>query len=864
MNFVENVSVGTVSEVRGREFRARVRIRKSYAKRCSVRAVTARWWWIGALVLAASWPLGAQDDGGGLLTENPLDRIRDELIEVLDAAGVPFSEEQQDRITFVLEESRRASEQLFGNVMNFSGGPPQGEALDRALAGIAWMNEDFSDRVRVHLTAEQLAAWDAHVAARAAETAEPDATAGTSRQVQQIRINRNPFTAENQFSGNASSGGSYSYASGGGIQTRIFQRGGAGALHGSAGFTLRDESLNARNPFAPNKPPYQQRNVNLTGSGPLIRNRLTVNGSFTHQESDSADTVNAQTLDGPFVLGFTRPQSTHYAALGGTYQLTPGQSLDFRGNLQRHRREMQNVGGFNLPERAIDLRYRNDNVNVQHLWFVSERWVQEIRVGTSDFDERVEPVTIGRAINVLGAFNGGGGQSRGAYQGRDVDVASLWIYSGDRWAVRAGGNMNRNTIHANAENNFRGTFTFSDLESFGIGRPILYTETRGDPTLRRTQTEWSAFYQNEFQPTDRWTLFFGVRYERQTNLDDHNNLDPRVGIAFALDSSTVLRAGVGLFHVRIPRWVEYDLARLDGTRQVEIVISNPSYPDPFLAGEVRVVPPSSRRVRADDLVAPYSVNSSYQIERSFPGNLFVTAAFDYHKRFHLLRSRNLNPRLPACTAGLPDDAPRAEIQSCRPDPMEGNVWRLESTGIAKFKAIRVNMRQRFSIFNVNATYSREVNGNVLTNFSAPTDNFNLRGDYAETVRHQFSAGVNNRLFWDVYLNTTISYRNGNWYTITTGEDDNGDGVTNDRPPGVPRSSERGPHQGNVSFNLTKSVSLGSNGNGGPSLNFRANFNNAFNRTNFGTPVGILTSPNFGKSISASNPRQITLEVRFQF
>jgi hypothetical protein len=175
------------------------------------------------------------------------------------------------------------------------------------------------------------------------------------------------------------------------------------------------------------------------------------------------------------------------------------------------------------------------------------------------------------------------------------------------------------------------------------------------------------------------------------------------------------------------------------------------------------------------------------------------------------------------------------------------------------------MRQRFSIFNVNANYRREVSGSVITNFGAPTDNFNLRGDYAETVRHQFSTSINNRLFWGIFLNSNISYRNGNWYTITTGKDDNGDGRTNDRPAGVPRSSARGPHQGNVTFNLTKSFSLGDGpGGSSPSLNFRANFANAFNRTNLGTPIGILTSPLFGQSISSSNPRQITLDLRLQF
>ncbi len=794
--------------------------------------------------------LAAQDNENGLITENPLDEIRDELVRVLDAANLPFTPEQEDSITFVLEESRRASENLFGNVMNFSGGPPRGEELDRAMAGIAWINEDFSERVAEYLTAEQRVVWDAHTASRDAAAQATEGTAGTSRQVQQIRVNRNPFTAENQFSGNASSGGSYGFSSGGGIQTQIINRGGTGAWHGSYSFNLQDEALDARNPFAANKPTYQQRNINLNTSGPLIRDRLTFGGRFNQSMQDSALTVNATTLDGPVQIGFTQPLVFRNGGFNGTYQATAAQSVEFNYNRQRFDAPLQGVGDFNLFERGIDYVGGNDSSTVRHIWFASERWVQDISVSAFRQQQESTPRTTGPSIQVLGAFNGGGGSNRTNNDNSGADFRSLWIYSGDRWTIRTGWNFRREVTNERSETNFEGSFIFSDLDSFREDRPILYTQNRGDPVLEISQSQWSAFFQNEFQATDRITMFFGLRYERQTNLADHNNLDPRVGVAFALDNSTVVRAGAGIFHMRVGRGIQNTLARFDGARQFQIVIENPSYPDPFLAGDVMIVTPSSRRVQAANLTAPYSVNTSYQIERSLPGNLFVTASFDYQRGFHLLRSRNLNAPIPGLTE--------------RPNPAEGNVWQLESSGISRFRAIRLTMRQRFSIFNVNATYGREVNGNVLANFGAPTDNFNLRGDYAETVRHQFNARINNRLFWEIFLNTNVTYSSGNWYTITTGRDDNGDGVTNDRPHGVPRNSLRGPHHGNVSFNLTKSFSLGGNGNGGPSLNLRANFNNAFNRTNLGTPVGILTSPSFGRSIRATNPRQISLEMRFQF
>jgi hypothetical protein len=124
--------------------------------------------------------------------------------------------------------------------------------------------------------------------------------------------------------------------------------------------------------------------------------------------------------------------------------------------------------------------------------------------------------------------------------------------------------------------------------------------------------------------------------------------------------------------------------------------------------------------------------------------------------------------------------------------------------------------------------------------------------------------VNSRLPYGVFLTTSISINNGNPYSITTGKDDNGDGITNDRPPGMPRLTEIGPTYRAIGFNISKAFRVGSNKNGSSNLNLFANMSNAFNTVNPGTPSGVLTSPFFGKSTSASNPREIEVGTRFQF
>jgi hypothetical protein len=815
---------------------------------------------LSVALLLSVVPLHAQDQGG-LSTRNPLDEIKDELKQTLAAAQVPFSEDQERAITLVLEESRRASEDLFGEVMDFRNGPPTGERLDLARAGIQWMNDDFSKRVRSYLSGPQLAAWDQRLASKAASESTKVNTAGTKEQVEQIRINNNPFTTEDQFYGVGMGGGSYGFSNGGGITTEIFQRGGTGAFHGTTEFRFQDASLNARNAFSPTRPPYQQRNFNFNTSGPVIRNRLTLSVGASQTDQENVGTINAETVDGSFTLGFTRPAVSRNAYGSGTFQLTKNQSVQFSLNYGMSRLENQGMGGFSLPDRAFINTGGSRNLSLRHVWFKSESTVQDISYNYNNYHNELAPAVSAPAIDVLGAFSSGGFPQSGGSSGASHSLRALWIHTGSRWAVRTGGLFYYVHPIQTAQNNFLGTFTFSDLDAFRTGHPATFRITRGNPRIEITHIEWSMFVQNDYKFSNRLTFSFGLRSEAQNDLADRNNIDPRIGVAYALGKSTVVRAGAGLFHLRMDNWVVLEVDRLDGKRQYEVVVDKPSYPNPFQSGDVTVVPSASRRVWAEKILAPYNLNVALAVERSLPRNLFVSASYDYSRGIHLLRSRDLNAPLPGALPDLDGRIPR-------PDPSQGNVWQLESAGLTTWNAFRVSMRQRFSIFNLNANYTFQVNTGDASEdgpFATASNNYNLAADWASVRRHQFTTSVNSRLPLGVFLTTNFALNNGNPYSITTGTDDNGDGIFNDRPSGVHRLSESGPIYRNVSFNISKAFRVGKTQNGGgANLNVFANVNNAFNFVNFGTPNGVITSPFFRKPTSASNPREIEVGTRFQF
>ena len=93
-----------------------------------------------------------------LVTQNPLDELKEQLAKVLAEAGVPFTPEQEGQVALVLEEQRQASEGLFGEIMDFSNGIPENAERDRALASIQWIHDAFRAQLSDYLTADQRAA----------------------------------------------------------------------------------------------------------------------------------------------------------------------------------------------------------------------------------------------------------------------------------------------------------------------------------------------------------------------------------------------------------------------------------------------------------------------------------------------------------------------------------------------------------------------------------------------------------------------------------------------------------------------------------------------------------------------------------
>ena len=116
-----------------------------------------------------------------------------------------------------------------------------------------------------------------------------------------------------------------------------------------------------------------------------------------------------------------------------------------------------------------------------------------------------------------------------------------------------------------------------------------------------------------------------------------------------------------------------------------------------------------------------------------------------------------------------------------------------SDGSARTHAFNVGLNVialnwKRTIFFVNYGYTRS-QSNATGAFSLPANGDDLTTEWGPSQpRHRTQASINMQPFTNVSLSVNARHQTGSPYNVTTGRDDNGDGVFNDRPSGTSRNS----------------------------------------------------------------------------
>jgi hypothetical protein len=124
------------------------------------------------------------------------------------------------------------------------------------------------------------------------------------------------------------------------------------------------------------------------------------------------------------------------------------------------------------------------------------------------------------------------------------------------------------------------------------------------------------------------TLSPGLRYEARAHIDDYANFGARFGITWPpfRNGATTLRASAGLFNDWMAIGTYEQILRVDGYRQQEVNIVEPSYPFPGIAG---TAPPINRDVMGDDVTLAATRRLSAGIDQRLTPRMRVSTTYAY-------------------------------------------------------------------------------------------------------------------------------------------------------------------------------------------------------------------------------------------
>ena len=606
-------------------------------------------------------------------------------------------------------------------------------------------------------------------------------------EIRQVRFRNNSFAADNHDAGRS--------------QVEIVTRPGLTAWSGNANFGLRNDVLNARNAFARTETPEQFRRFTMGMRGPLVRNRTSLRFSLDGNRSFDSGTIVALAPEGRVADQVRRPFEQTNFSVGMDHGLTRNTTLRVEYRAGDDERRNLGVGDFSLVERAYSRASSEQRVRSSIQTVVGRANLNELRVQFNARESISESASQGVSIIVIDAFSRGGAgvSSRGTT--RNLEVADNYDFALGEHRMRVGVLFEADNFQNFDARNAAGTFTFGSLEAFRAGQANTFTQRLGQVDTAFTQYQLGVYVQDDVRLNRSLTVSLGVRQELQNHVGDRINLMPRVGLTWnAFGSRTLVRGGYGIFH----DWYDSDLhdqtLRVDGLTQRDLLVLNPGYPDP-IGGVSSIVLPGGRVQAAPDLRLPYVQQASIGVERPITPSLNVQASYLFMRGRNQMRSRNIN-------------APDAV--GVRPEPNIGTVTQIESTGRTSNDRLNVNMNYRVPakriFMNANYTLARvkNVSDGALSLPANSLDPDAEWGPASQDVRHRFNAMVNFPVWLGLRANVNTTASSAAPYTITTGRDDNSDGVSNDRPAGVGRNSARAASRWElIHVSRRRSVSVGS-------------------------------------------------------
>ena len=663
----------------------------------------------------------------------------------------------------------------------------------------------------------------------------------TASAIQEIRINNNPYTAE--------------YPRWSRRRIEVITKSSADSYHGTFNFLLRDYHLNARDAFAARRPQEQRGIFEGSVFGPVGRSKKTTFLlSAAREQEDLVAIVFAQGLAGPMVANVPTPQVNSVASLRVSHQFNDRQAIFVQQNFQDRWQNNFGAGGTTLASAGSQLRFREDEIILNHRAIASPKLVSQFRIMVARYWAPIKANVAAAKVVVSDAFTGGGAQTDRLTTEFHTAITWLTTQTAGKHTLKYGINVpDWSRRGLSDRSNQLGTFSYASLADLAAGRPFAAVLQRGDPRTIFIEKNIGGFLQDEWQARPNLSLAAGVRYDWQNYFGDANNLAPRLSIAYAPGKSrkTVIRTGAGFFFDRSGPGPILDILRFNGTQLRRYVLTGVPIP-----ADLRGLPSSIHRLDPAAQL-PDIMQFSFGVERQLAKKSTLAINYTGTRGVQQLRSRDANAPLP----------PNFEA---RPDPSVSVFRQIESAGRVEGNALEVNLRGDIAprvtglaqyVFGRTRADTGGLNWFPASSY-APTGEW---GRADTDRRHQFNFLGTALLHRWASFGLSASLLSGIPFNITTGRDDNRDGLAGDRPAGIARNTGRGPGLASVDFRWFHDFRFRpALKEKGPSLTLAADAFNVFNRVNYQNFAGALTSPFYGRAFASQPARRLQLGLRFQF
>jgi hypothetical protein len=625
--------------------------------------------------------------------------------------------------------------------------------------------------------------------------------------IREIRINQNPFSAQYDKLGYG--------------RIEILTKPGSDHFHGQFFFNDNNAIFNSRNPYVPTKPDYNSEMFDGNFGAP-INKKASFFVDASRRNIDEFSAINAIEVDPATLQTFQLQESLANPRTRTSfnprldYQLSQNNTLTLRYQLTHDTDQNSGLASFSLPSQAYNLNETEHTLQINDTQILSPRVINETRFQFQRETNHQLPVSTDPTIEVQGAFTSGE-NSEGLVRTTEdsyefQDYVSITHHN---HLIKFGGRLRGITASEFTQANFNGTFIFSPVLSNGTlydalavyenalqsgcssnssappSCPTQYSVITGSPQVSVGWVDAGLYAEDEWHAKPHLSFTYGLRYESQNNIHDHADFAPRLGFAWGLSNSgrgapkTVLRGGFGIFYDRFGYNLVQRAELLNGTTQQSLVVTNPQFftsiPNPLPA----TAAPTIYRISAD-LRAPYTIQSAASIERQITKAATVSVTYLNSRGEHAFYIDNVNA--PFVAGGT------------TPNGTNQNIYQYTSGGIFRQNQLIANVRlstgRRLSLFGFYTLSYAKSNassgGNPGGFFASGTtstasflsDQFDPMADYGRAafdVRHRAFIGGNISLPRSFSLAPFVVINSGQPYNLTTGQDNNGDSIFNDRP-----------------------------------------------------------------------------------